>query len=324
MVKRMVAVALLSMVVLSGCGGENAPEPDPTESSALEPEAHLDASEFLTVGESGFTTRPGEDGTVLVSYAILLTNENPDYAAYQVGVDVGWVDVSGEPVEVLPPAGGPVREHDPLWIPPGAMWVLADVVEVSAEPVDFELTFTEEDTFNRWFAYERLSGVGEVTVSEATMRDESDRESAESWEAVLTVDSTFDTSLNAVDPVAVFRDVDGTVVGGSRTYGAPDASIDHGANEVVLATPEATVPDDVDPGQTEFFMLLTWSTVWEPTLELSSNRVVGTPIDVPTTRDDACPDGAWADGRYRPITRRRRRIWRRSPAERPGRHRAAP
>ena len=60
------------------------------------------------------------------------------------------------------------------------------------------------------------------------------------------MDSTFDTSLNAVDPVAVFRDVDGTVVGGSRTYGAPDASIDHGANEVVLATPEATVPDDVD------------------------------------------------------------------------------
>lgn len=268
MLKRTAAVGIMATLMLSACTGDGDDPTDPTSSDTpAELETHPDAAEYLTVTESGFTVMPGEDDEFTVSYAIVLENHNPDYAAYRVGVDVGWLDAAGEPIEVLPPEGGPVREHAVMWIPPGAVWVLADVVSVTSEPTEFALGFNDQDSFNRWLAVDRLSGVGELTVTDATVLDPDDREAASWWQAELTVDSGFGERLNGVNLAMVLRDGDGAIVGGNRTYGAQQPKIDYGENLVSLTTPEDLIPATADLQQSEYHAQLTWNTVWEPAVE---------------------------------------------------------
>lgn len=258
------AVALVATVVLTGCASDSDDqEPDSSEPTA-ELEIHPEPADHLAVAESGFTVTPSEDGEFTVSYAIVLENENPDYAAYQVGVDVGWLDAAGEPTDVLPPEGGPVREHAVMWIPPGGTWVLADVVSVTTEPTEFTVEFSGEEQFNRWLAVDRLPETGQLTVADATVLEPGDREASDWWEAELTVDSSFTTQLNGVNLAMVLRDETGTVVGGNRTYGAEQPKIDNGENLVALTMPEDLIPPTADLEQSEYYAQLTWNTVWDP------------------------------------------------------------
>ncbi|MFD0558077.1 hypothetical protein FB566_3370 [Stackebrandtia endophytica] len=269
MFKRTAAVAgITAALMLSGCTGDGDDPTDPGSSAApAELEIHPEAAEYLTVTESGFTVAPGEDGEFTVSYAIVLENANPDYAAYRVGVDVGWLDAAGEPIEVLPPEGGPVREHAVMWVAPGAVWVLADVVSVADEPTEFALGFSEEDSFNRWLAVDRLNEVGELTVTDADVFEPGDRDAASWWQAELTVDSGFGESLNGVNLAMVLRDADGAIVGGNRTYGAEQPTINYGENLVSLTTPEDLIPETADLQQSQYYAQLTWNTVWEPVVK---------------------------------------------------------
>ncbi|GAA4910756.1 hypothetical protein LX16_2666 [Stackebrandtia albiflava] len=261
MLKRAAVTGLAGLALITGCTG-GPEDPEPSQSASPEPplQAALDAAELLTVAESGFTVDSGDDGETTVSYAIVLENQSPDHASFQVGVDVGWVDDAGEPLPVLPPAGDPVREHDVKWIPPGETWVLADVVEVDGEPTDFTLEFADDPSVNRWFAFTRLVGYGELAVTDATVRDGADDRTA-----TLTVESTFPETLNAVNFAMVFRDDSGAIVGGNKTYGEASPQVAPGTTEHDVYTPASGIPESADMSAVEYHAQLTWRTVWAPT-----------------------------------------------------------
>jgi hypothetical protein len=261
MLKRTIATGLAGLALLAGCTGEP-DDPDPSESASQDTplEAQLDAAELLTVAESGFTVTSGSGGESRVSYAIVLENTSPDYAAFQVGVDVGWVDEAGESVPVQAPAGDPTREHDVKWIPPGGRWVLTDVVDVTGEPAEFVLDFAEDAPGNRWFAYDRIEGFGELAVTASDVRD-----GADDFEPTVTVESTFPETLNAVNFAMVFRDAAGEIVGGNKTYGEAAPQVAPGITEHAVYTPGADIPETADLDAVEYHAQLTWRTIWGPT-----------------------------------------------------------
>lgn len=259
--KASLALTSISFVVViavaaSACNGssndnESDTDPPPNDSESekiddysLYPE---EPGEYFSVDESGFTAWANNSNDHHVSYSIFVSNTHDSHAVLNAHIEVEWVDGQGEVIDQQRGV------HELKWVSPGGQAVLADSVSLDEEPSDFNLVFADpEDGFERntnwWVEYDAVDGEGglEVLDFEFTQDDASQA----SLEADVTVESSLPWEMGQIWTLAVWRDDDDQIIGGSR-YGGSHVDIEPGTQTVDFFEQAQEIPEGVDLANTE-------------------------------------------------------------------------
>lgn len=232
-------------LLMTGCSGgepsdDSSASPTPTEQLPLDDPG--DGGE-VTISQTGLSGLSDPAGRTMVDYAVVLSNSSALVAA-DVTITVALLDADGEPV-VDQVNGTSVVSHRIPVVMPGDSAGLGHYTYVDEDVAELSVSV---DTVHWWPVDNSRRPFAELVVSEVSSRWADDG----AGEVEFTVGSGYADRLDRPDAVALFRDADGTLLGGSGIGDYTDAAMPAGDSAHTI-TVDYAVPANADPNRTEVY-----------------------------------------------------------------------
>lgn len=241
--------AVATVLALAACSGQD-DEPEVVEQTPT-PEAVCGTDSPLEVVEHGWTTMPGDDDLVQVTFGAVIENTSASTTVgYGGTVEVTFLDESGRELGY---GDGSEPETTQIFdfkqMHPGAVAAVSGMALMSEAPAEVAVKTTGACLQDPSTVAE-----GEVSVSDAELSLEADELSV-----AMTIESTYDDDSERL-LVLIFRDGDGEIVGGGPYQGMSGNPPRLGPVPPGESTAEVSVdvagflPDDADLEATDIYI----------------------------------------------------------------------